>query len=92
MSTLSERMRAEADEVEALEAKYYELILAVVMKHEGETRHETAMRYIVERENIETSGSVQELSPKDKLMQAYEKAGLANALYVKEHYGNGSRG
>ncbi len=33
-----------------------------------------------------------ELSPKDKLMQAYEKAGLANALYVQERYGKGSRG
>ena len=26
--------------------------------------------------------------PVDKLMQAYEKAGTANALYVKKHYGS----
>ena len=30
----------------------------------------------------------QEPSPRDKLMQAYEKAGTANALYVKKHYGS----
>ena len=30
------------------------------------------------------------LSPKDKLMQAYEKAGTANALYVKKRYGRRS--
>ena len=29
-----------------------------------------------------------EPSPRDKLMQAYEKAGMANALYVKKHYGS----
>jgi hypothetical protein len=29
---------------------YYELIMAVESKHEGETRHETALRYIRERE------------------------------------------
>ena len=38
------------------------------------------------------NGLPAQLSPKDKLMQAYEKAGLANALYVKKHYGKGSRG
>jgi hypothetical protein len=32
---------------------YYELIMAVVNKHEGESRHETALRYIKERENQE---------------------------------------
>ena len=30
--------------------KYYELILAVERKHRGETRHETALRYIKEAE------------------------------------------
>lgn len=29
-----------------IEAKYYELLFAVARKHPGETRHETALRYI----------------------------------------------
>ena len=33
--------------------EYYELILSVEKKHPGETRHETALRYIQERENQE---------------------------------------
>lgn len=38
-------------EVTQLRAKYDELIYAVAQKHDGETRHETALRYILEREN-----------------------------------------
>ena len=34
-----------------LKRDYYELIWEVANKHEGETRHETARRYIHEREN-----------------------------------------
>ena len=30
---------------------YHELLMAVESKHEGESRHETALRYIQEREN-----------------------------------------
>jgi len=37
-------------EVERLRKQYNELILAVGYKHEGETRHETALRYILEAE------------------------------------------
>jgi len=37
-------------EIERLRAQYYELIYAVATKHDGETRHETALRYIQERE------------------------------------------
>jgi len=37
--------------MDELRSKYYELIHAVVVKCEGETRHETALRYILEREN-----------------------------------------
>ena len=36
-----------------LEADYYELIMAIGNKYEDETRHETALRYIMERENQE---------------------------------------
>lgn len=38
-------------EAESLRTRYHELIYAVASKHEGETRHETALRYIREREN-----------------------------------------
>mgnify|MGYP001591209675 FL=1 len=38
-------------EVERLRLLYNELLYAVTSKHEGETRHETAIRYIREREN-----------------------------------------
>ena len=38
-------------EVENLRTRYHELLYAVAIKHEGETRHETALRYIREREN-----------------------------------------
>ena len=38
-------------ENEALKRDYYELIMVVSEKYEGETRHETALRYITEREN-----------------------------------------
>jgi len=37
-------------EVSRLKPLYDELIYAVASKHEGETRHETALRYIRERE------------------------------------------
>lgn len=45
-----------ADEVAKLEAEneaYHELIMGVENKYPGETRHETALRYIRERENQE---------------------------------------
>jgi DeoR/GlpR family transcriptional regulator of sugar metabolism len=38
-------------EVDRLRILYNELLDAVVSKHDGETRHETALRYIREREN-----------------------------------------
>lgn len=38
------------NEVDRLRSLYEELICAVASKHEGETRHETALRYIRERE------------------------------------------
>ena len=37
--------------LEERDRRYSELLLAVVCKHEGETRHETALRYIQERES-----------------------------------------
>ena len=43
-----ERLRKERD---ALVQKYNELIMTVATKCPGETRHETALRYILESEN-----------------------------------------
>ena len=42
-------------EVEHLRTLYNELLYAVVRKYEGETRHETALRYIRECENPPTA-------------------------------------
>jgi len=39
-------------ETERYRALYYELLMAVGMKYEGETRHETALRYIKNAENF----------------------------------------
>lgn len=39
-------------EAQKFRALYYELLMAVGVKHEGETRHNTALRYIKEAENF----------------------------------------
>lgn len=39
------------NEIEQMRTLYNELLFAVVCKFEGETRHETALRYIRDREN-----------------------------------------
>jgi hypothetical protein len=39
-------------ELNAIKEKYYSLIMAVSHKHPNETRHETAFRYILERESL----------------------------------------
>lgn len=52
-------------EVERLRAQYDELLHAVASKHEGETRHETALRYILEREADQNlSAAVEATLPK----------------------------
>ena len=45
------------------EDRYNELLLAVVQKFPGESRHETALRYIREREQQPGSGPVMALTP-----------------------------
>lgn len=42
-------------EVDKWRTLYYQLLYAVQSKHEGETRHETALRYIRERETTVVS-------------------------------------
>jgi hypothetical protein len=44
-------------ENERLRGQYEELLYAVSQKHEGETRHQTALRYIREREAASTAGT-----------------------------------
>jgi hypothetical protein len=43
-------------------AQHHELLFAVARKHHGETRHETALRYIRERENSLGNGPAQAMS------------------------------
>jgi len=43
-------------EVERWKGLYHELLYAVGMKYDGETRHQTALRYIQERESRFVSG------------------------------------
>ena len=54
--------RARCEEVNsdyaALMGTYHELTLAVGIKHEGETRHQTALRYILEAEQGSLEASV----------------------------------
>ena len=45
---------ADAAELERLRELYNELIFAVATKHPGETRHETALRYITRAETSES--------------------------------------
>jgi hypothetical protein len=57
-----ERLRAELaacrDGADKLGDAYNELIMAVSSKYEGETRHQTALRYIVKAEEPTTMSSV----------------------------------
>ena len=43
--------------------KYIQLILAVTSKYPNESRHETALRYIIEREFNRSSGGVPQSVP-----------------------------
>jgi hypothetical protein len=45
-------------EVADTNLRYYDLLMAVARKHEGETRHQTAKRYICEAERSATTGPV----------------------------------
>jgi recombinational DNA repair ATPase RecF len=48
---LEQQLAAAETELQAERTKYYELLYAVATKWDNETRHETALRYIKEREN-----------------------------------------
>ena len=49
-------LEAELEVAKAREEAYSELVMAVETKHEGETRHQTALRYIREAEHRPSSG------------------------------------
>lgn len=49
-SDVDTRANEAADEIERLRSAYNELIYAVSHKYEGETRHETALKYIMQAE------------------------------------------
>ena len=56
-TTIGDRSYQEvADDLKRLSEKYDELIFAVGMKYPGETRHETALRYIRRMEEPKTTG------------------------------------
>ena len=44
--SIAQTIAEERERVEEVEEKYQELIMAVDKKYEGETRHETALKYI----------------------------------------------
>jgi len=48
-------------EVADTNLRYYDLLMAVASKHEGETRHQTAKRYICEAENNATTGTARQV-------------------------------
>ena len=50
-------MNEKDEEIEQLEYAYNDLILSVKTKHENESRHATAKRYIIERERKNIIGS-----------------------------------
>jgi hypothetical protein len=53
-------LRARVAELEAERDRYHELLYAVEKKHPGETRHETALRYIRQAE-VHTEDAAQEV-------------------------------
>ena len=57
-------IEAQSATIERLETQYHELLYAVEKKHPNETRHETALRYITEREARSSDG--QALATKDE--------------------------
>ena len=52
-------------QIAELGEKYDELLFAVAMKHPGETRHQTALRYILGRERQSDGEAQQALATKD---------------------------
>ena len=54
--------------------KYIQLILSVTSKYPNESRHETALRYIIEREFNRSSGGVPQSVP--KFVETFESDSL----------------
>lgn len=50
----------ELENAENVQALYNELVMAVATKHRGETRHDSALRYIKEREGLSYGAAASE--------------------------------
>jgi hypothetical protein len=62
-----EKAAEDADEYKRL---YHELIMQVGRKFPGETRHQTALRYIKERENFQSADSSQVAIDKEPILES----------------------
>jgi hypothetical protein len=51
IEVLRDQLAAEKKRADKLQAQYSDLIMSVGMKHPGESRHDTAKRYILNAEN-----------------------------------------
>lgn len=56
-SAIKQAIKTREREISEESNKYHELIMAVAKKYPGETRHQTAIRYIQERENQQNEPS-----------------------------------
>jgi hypothetical protein len=57
--------------------RYYSMIWAVAQKHEGEERHETALRYIRERETASAMSAGTAETPQEAQGEARQRGGAA---------------
>lgn len=68
IKTLADQLRSMhslPDKGEDITEKYNELIMAVCNKYPNESRHETALRYITERESSSNEGACKSAAPKE---------------------------
>lgn len=89
--------------LEEYKAKYNELLYAVANKYEGESRHETALRYIKEAENssevvmhdcnsqvIKMNGKIESLEAKLRVAEEYlTKMSATDCWRCHDLHGNG---
>lgn len=56
LGAISRILLEQTEEIQQLRTRYHELLYGVASRYPGETRHETALRYIREAENRPSSG------------------------------------
>ena len=77
-------------QLKILRAKYYDLLYAVGNKYEGESRHETAKRYIKQAE-MNQGGPCENKTPstnKGEHLKEISRKGLASLKQEREEKGN----